>query len=210
MHFFQSHLFKEYVCKAPTRLTFCHLSDFSIFGRMFMSSSSFTLFFLLSLSYRTGNGEYWWNLCGSYLWLNRGHFYGYVGVFMDSPTLRSYRGKPPKGSDLWCWQKGQSSHAHAQTKVMPYRSVQAWGWSSPGQAQGRGTDLSHRKAFNCRSQSLLGSSLTDQCGEGFYERGGPMHCDWGCVMVKENRHKCRWLRETTPRFFHLNVGACIV
>lgn len=55
-------------------------------------------FYFLSLSSRPGNGEYWWNLCGSYLWLNSGHFYGYAGVFMDSQTLRSIRGKLPKAS----------------------------------------------------------------------------------------------------------------
>ncbi|XP_060228131.1 glutamate receptor ionotropic, kainate 4 isoform X3 [Meriones unguiculatus] len=43
-------------------------------------------------SQRPRNGEYWWNLCGSYLRLNSGHFYGYAGVFMDSQTLRSIRG----------------------------------------------------------------------------------------------------------------------
>lgn len=52
----------------------------------------------LSLSSRPGDGEHWWNLCGSYLWLNSGHFHGDAGVSVDSQTLRSIWGKLPMAS----------------------------------------------------------------------------------------------------------------
>lgn len=47
----------------------------------------------LLLYFRPGNGEYWWNLRGSHLWLNCSNFYGNAGVFMEPSALWTVRGK---------------------------------------------------------------------------------------------------------------------
>lgn len=108
---------------------------------------------MFSLSYRSGNGEYWWNLCGSYLRLNRGHFYGYVGVFMDSPTLGNYGGKSSNGYDLQCWQTGsRTCKSHFRQNLGdPIRGWSAdgtvWRRQSPSHRQEVWVDASSRTSY---------------------------------------------------------------
>ncbi|XP_031199318.1 glutamate receptor ionotropic, kainate 4 isoform X2 [Mastomys coucha] len=76
-------------------------------------------------SQRPGNGEYWWNLCGSYLWLNSGHFYGYAGVFMDSQTLRGIRGVCMSGDG------GRAAQHHPVPGQYPSPAAALWRPATP-------------------------------------------------------------------------------